>query len=618
MDQPLWLAASLLLVLGLVCLGWRVRRRLRAELDEARARTQELSALHLATIEALALAIDAKEQMRHHHVRKVQVYATALARAIGMTPGEIEAVWTASLLHDIGKLAVPDHIIAKPGPLTPEELQKVRTHPKVGADILAAVPFPYPVAPIILAHHEHWDGGGYPYGLQGEDIPIGARILRIADYYDALTSERPYHRAMEEAAAVDIIRREAGRALDPSLVEVFLEILPQVAQEADAAEQADAHRRPRGTPTPPVRPPHPAAATVLDNIALAHREIHDLYQIAQAMGTRLGVADTMAIIASKLNAVVPFSACSLFLYDAGTESLHCRFATGTDAELLRSLVVASGQGINGWVARSRRPLVNARPVADLEAAGLPQATRLQSALVCPLVVETRLIGTLGVYHVQPDRYTDDHRRLLDSVCDQASAVIHNSLVFEETQEASFTDPLTGLPNTRYMLRYLARELARAERLQTEVALLVADLNGFKDINDTYGHHIGDRALRAVADALREAIRPYDVCVRYAGDEFILVLSDCGREGAEDKRRELSAAVERIVFEPWPDVAVPLSISVGAAVFPHDGETYEHLMDRADRRMYRHKSRSGQVRRGREAGSRPPLAPGGLQASADVR
>jgi diguanylate cyclase (GGDEF)-like protein len=168
-------------------------------------------------------------------------------------------------------------------------------------------------------------------------------------------------------------------------------------------------------------------------------------------------------------------------------------------------------------------------------------------------------------------------------------VIHNAIVFEQTQEASLTDPLTGLPNTRFMFMHLSRELARAERLKSEVSLLVMDLNDFKEINDTFGHHNGDRALREVAQVLRAVIRPYDICVRYAGDEFIVVLAGCGREEAESKKLELQQAIDRVQFEPRPGHRLSLSISAGAAVFPHDGDSYETLLANADGRMYRDKS-----------------------------
>jgi len=209
------------------------------------------------------------------------------------------------------------------------------------------------------------------------------------------------------------------------------------------------------------------------------------------------------------------------------------------------------------------------------------------------VFNDRFIGTLAVYHATADFYTDDHRRLLDRVSEQASAVIHNSIVFEQTQEDSLTDSLTGLPNTRYMFMHLTRELARAERLKSEVALLVMDLDKFKDINDSHGHHIGDRALREVAKALRAAIRPYDICVRYAGDEFIVVLSGCDAEEADRKRLELQKSVDDLVFEARPGRRLPLAISIGSAIYPIDGDSYEALLATADSRMYRDKSRRKQ-------------------------
>jgi len=604
-GSSLWLlpltAASLLLANS----AYRVYL---SRIEEERRNAQRMSELHLATTEALALAIDAKDQTTPNHIRRVQTYATGLARTLGMSEDEIHAVKTAALLHDIGKLAVPEHILAKPGPLTAEEFQKVRIHPQVGADIIAAVPFPYPVAPLILSHHERWDGRGYPAGLKEDAIPLGARILCIVDYFDALTSDRPYHKAISVEAALALIQQESGKALDPRVVDAFVRVLPQLRVEAERVETA-----PKPSPQPQtgegvrtlgsrVASERPKA-TVFEDIAVAHKEIYALYQIAQTMGTSLGVSDTMGLISSKLVDLVPYSACALFLYSDSTDALQCRFAIGTDSELIQQLALRSGQGLTGWVARNRRPLVNARPSADLEAMGSKAPTVLESALVCPLIFGERLIGTLAVYHTEPGFYRDDHRRLLDRVCEQAAAVIHNSIVFEQTQVDSLTDPLTGLPNTRSMFQHLTRELARADRLKSEVSLLVMDLNGFKEINDTYGHHIGDRALREVARVLRATIRPYDICVRYAGDEFIVVLSGCGRDEAENKRLELQHAIDRVVFEPQPEMQLHLSISAGAAIFPHDGDSYESLLAKADSRMYLDKStRKADPARQLEAGN----------------
>jgi len=599
-------------------LTYRTYKVYLGRIEDEQRHVRQVSDLHLATIEALALAIDAKDQTAQTHIRRVQAYAAGLARAMGMSENEIQGVKTAALLHDIGKLAVPEHILSKPGPLTQEEFQKIRIHPQVGAEIIGAVPFPYPVAPLILSHHERWDGKGYPAGLAGERIPLGARILAVVDYFDALMSERPYHKAMTFDAAMGLLQRESGRALDPTLVRLFIELYPALNAEADAAQEPSRRLSLEAGHSDTARPAAGflgeavPAKNVFHDIALAHRELYALYEMAQALGSSLGVSDTMSLISSKLSNIVPFSCCALFLFTEETQTLRCRFATGVDADVIQQINVRAGHGLVGWVARNRRPVVNARPSADLEASGLPATTALQSALVCPLVFNERLIGALAAYHTETGVYTDDHRRLLDRICEQAAAVIYNSIVFEQTQEDSLTDPLTGLPNMRFMFMHLSRELARAERLKSEVSLLVMDLDNFKEINDTYGHHTGDRALREVAGVLRTAIRPYDICVRYAGDEFIVVLSGCGAEEAERKRVELQKAVHDMQFDVRPGRRLPLGMSVGAAVFPQDGEVYEMLLATADGRMYRDKARRKRGE-GTTAGGAAPAADAGEPA-----
>src|SRR5438034_2506918 len=253
---------------------------------------QQVSDLHLATIEALALAIDAKDQTAQSHIRRVQVYAAGLARSLGMNDNEIQGVKTAALLHDIGKLAVPEHILSKPGPLTQEEFQKIRIHPQVGAEIISGVPFPYPVAPLILSHHERWDGKGYPAGLKGEEIPLGARILSVVDYFDALMSERPYHKAMSLDAAIGLLRQESAKALDPRVVQTFIQMYPTLQAEADASQEPSRKLTRVPTHAPTAAPAvglvnessmitGAARSNVFQDIALAHREIYALYEIAQ-------------------------------------------------------------------------------------------------------------------------------------------------------------------------------------------------------------------------------------------------------------------------------------------------------------------------------------------------
>ena len=559
---------------------------------EAQRHVQETSDLHLATIEALASAIDATDRTTNAHIRRLRFYAGALAEAIELSPLDTQAVKTAALLHDIGKLAVPEHILSKPGRLSPEEAQRMKIHPQVGAEIIAGVPFPSPVAPLILSHHEQWDGKGYPEGLAGNAIPIGARILAVVDYYDDITTERAQKKALSRGNSIKLLQHEAGRSLDPTLVETFISLLPTLVPEGDAAlpvtttwpTPLDSPDGSDGAPTA-----EHARASAFENIGLAHREIYALYEIAQSMGTSLGVSDTMALISSKLAKVIPWSGCALFLEQPGSDELRCRYAAGVDAPHLFDRTMKIGEGLSGWVAKNRRTEVNSDPRIEFEAAGVATDLRVREAIVCPLSPEGHFIGSLALFHTVAHCYTDTHRRLIASVAEQAGAVIRNAMAFERAQEDSLTDPLTSLPNRRLLLTRLTQELARADRLRTELALIVLDLDQFKHINDTYGHHVGDEALRQVADALRQMLRGYDLCVRFAGDEFVVVITDAGTDIAEAKRRELEACIAAIDVDAYDGHRIRLSASAGAAIFPRDGTSYEQLLSEADRRMYQNKA-----------------------------
>jgi diguanylate cyclase (GGDEF)-like protein len=526
----------------------------------------------LAALEALAIAIDVRDGAHSRHIPRMRLFATAVARALGMSENEVQGVDLAAILHDVGKLAVSDPILAKPGPLTPDELEKIRAHPKAGADIVSSVALPYPVAHFIMSHHERWDGKGYPAGLKGEEIPLGARILSAVDYFDGLMTERPYQKALTEDDAIELLQQEAGKGLDPTVVGTLIELLPALRQQEASAAGEDV-------------PPERRSTNVFDAIALAHRETAALYGFARAMSTTLGVSDTMAMISARLMNLVPFECAALFLYDEESEMLRCRFATGIDADVIQQVAVPIGEGLTGSVARNRRPIFNARPSVDLEAAGLTLlSTTLQSALACPLLFNERLVGTLSVYHTDATFYHDDHRRLLEHVSEQAAGAIANSLLFELTQEDALTDPVTGLANPLFLSIYLARELTRAERRKAEVALLVMDFEHLRGINKMHGHAAGDRALGDVARVLRAAIRPCDIAVRSRGGEFIVVMPGCGADEAEQKRLELKKSVDEIYFEAAPGCQLKLTIKAGGAIFPHDGETQEALLTAADRRL----------------------------------
>ncbi|MEI6669254.1 MAG: diguanylate cyclase, partial [Acidobacteriota bacterium] len=459
--------------------------------------------------------------------------------------------------------------------------------------IIAHVPFPFPVASLVLCHHERWDGSGYPTGLGGSDIPLGARILSVIDQFVSLTSDRPFRKAVSREAAIEALWREAGKSLDPVVVERFVEQLPSL-EAAFACRLAVSH--PLCDAEPGREDPGDAGvsriqASAFDEIALAQKEIYALYEVAQGLGTSLGVADSMGAIAGKLGDLVPFASCALFLHDTTRGIARCRFAIGTGAAHLRRMELPVGAGLVGGVIATRQYRVDADPGDDFRTIDVPAGDQvLKSALVCPLIVADHAIGALAMYHTEPGFFTDDHRRLAVRVMPQASAVIHNSVLFERTHEEAVTDQLTGLPNHRFLTVHLTRELARARRLGTSVAVLLLDLDNLKDVNDAYGHPTGDRALREVASVLRRAIRPYDIASRYGGDEFIVLLADCGIDDAEAKRVELQQVVDAHPFVVRGTQRVRLAVSIGASVFPRDGDTSEALLAMADSEMYQDKSR----------------------------
>ena len=573
-----------------LALTYRTYRIYLRRIADEQQRVAEWTQLHRDSTEVLARAIQAKDAGGSSHVERVQYYAAALARRLDVPDPERQAIEIAALLHDIGKLAVPEHILSKPGPLTVDERKKMQLHAEIGAEIVSAVRFPFPVAPLIRSHHERWDGKGYPARLRGEQIPMGARVLTVVDCFDALTSARPYRAALSADSAIRVLQEGAGKAFDPAIVEAFTALVPQLTPPtSDGVSRRIRHSTDSPGDRHAIDQQERVSADAFAEIASANRENHALYEIAQSMGRSIGLADSMTFVSSKLSALVPFSTCALFVR-RGEGDLLCRFATGMHADLLETASIAEGTGLSGWVMRHRRALVNGLPSVEFEAAGTASAAiKLQSALVCPLIVADEVIGTIAVFHHDTESYTEDHRRVLDQVAHQAASVVYNALVFERTQEQAFKDALTGLANPRALQFQVAREVGRARRTSSQFSLLLLDLDDFKTINDEHGHLAGDRALQEVARVLQEATRPYDACIRYGGDEFVVLLSSCGGAEADERRRQLQAAVGSISLDAEDGRRIALRVSAGASVFPEDGDTYERLLARADRRMYRNKA-----------------------------
>ncbi|MBI4481764.1 MAG: HD-GYP domain-containing protein, partial [Acidobacteria bacterium] len=331
-----------------------------ARVEDGYRHLKEMEKLHLSTIEALALAIDAKDQVTHGHLQRVQVYAEGLAKALGLDEREIQGIRAGALLHDIGKLAIPDYILNKPGKLTRKEFQKMSIHPLVGAEILSAVNFPYPVADLVLNHHERWDGAGYPKGLKKEEIPIGARILSVVDCFDALSSDRPYRKALSLEKALEYVVSERGRSFDPRVVDTLMALHGTLAPQAYKAATKARNLSLQETvdelsATLEGRAPH--SLSPFENISAAHQELSALYELVEVIGTSLNLSETLQLITEKIKKLIPNSLCGFYFLEE--ERLVPKYLEGVNETLFEKVSFPLEGSVFGWALRNRHPILNA-------------------------------------------------------------------------------------------------------------------------------------------------------------------------------------------------------------------------------------------------------------------
>jgi len=613
----------------------------RDQVADQEGRVDQMMRVHLATIEALAVAIDAKDPHTRGHARRVQAYALELGRRMRIPDREIEALRAAALLHDIGKLAIPDHLLHQPGRLSQIEFQKVKVHPAVAAEILANVEFPWPVLPAVRHHHERWDGSGYPDGLKGMRIPIGARILAVADVFEALTSERAYRHRRSPEEACSLIEAWSEIHFDPEVVQTLRTHLATVVAAGRNPAVGSGAGVPRETASGPVaagpgvagpgdpdaggfgdalhlgvqgpratgrRRADPSAPTegpiwlerdtegsvigrraaALSDISSAHREVYTLYEIAQTLGASLRLAEVLELVVHKIGQVVPYHTCVFYLLEDNKEALSGRVAVGAHAETMRGRSVPVGEGITGWAAAQKTSRFSNQPDLDLQGTNA-DPTQYSSVAAFPLVQEGRVLGVITLYFPKEVPCLDDHVRMMDIIVRLTASAVHNSTVFAEAQESALTDALTNLPNSRYLRQVFEQEKVRSQHAGQPMAMLELDLDGFKSVNDRHGHHVGDRDLSEISRVLRGHLRERDVLVRLSGDEFAAILPLTGFAPAAVLVERLQQAVETYIMRLEEGGTVRGGISVGIALYPHDAESFDDLLVKADLNMYQNKA-----------------------------
>ena len=359
-----------------------------SRIEGATQHVDEMKKLYLSTIETLATAIDAKDQVTSGHIRRVQQLALGLARELGLKDqSQLQALEAAALLHDTGKLAIPEHILNKPGKLTRGEFEKMKEHARLGAEILSSIKFPYPVVPIVRHHHENWNGQGYPDGLRGTEIPIGARILAVVDCFDALTSDRPYRPRMTDADALAILLQRRGVMYDPLIVDTFAERHQKLLSSVDVEAAPENVRSPQSAATA-------VNLSLADDSAVSPDLTLPLEQLADEVVRELS-AD-LAIV---------------FMCDRDNDRLLSVVSRGRVGGLNRRVVIALGTAVSGWVAVNRTPLVNADPSLDFADAAPVEG--LVRSICVPILRAGNVTGVLSIYTKDPRGFSDDDREFLE-------------------------------------------------------------------------------------------------------------------------------------------------------------------------------------------------------------
>jgi diguanylate cyclase (GGDEF)-like protein/putative nucleotidyltransferase with HDIG domain len=562
-----------------------------SKMEQEKAYAESMASLHLRTIEALATAIEAKDECTGDHLRRVQVYSLELAKHLGLSSDEVNALQAASILHDIGKLAVPDYIISKPGKLTPEEFDKMKVHTIVGAEILEQVAFPYAVAPIVRSHHEKWDGSGYPDGLKAEDIPIGARILSAVDCLDALASDRQYRRALPLEEAMDYVAGLSGRSFDPQVVDILKANYREFEQLAQSTPlrvhrlSKDLVVRRGDAPDAGFEKSAASAGkqrTAADAIASAQQEIRAIVELALDLSRSLRMEDILSILAERLKQVVPFDCLAIYVRERSV--LKARYTSGLNSQTFAALEIPVGQGLSGWVVENGKAIINGNPTVEPGyAAASGQVGSLNSALSIPLGDGVdQFSGALTLYRTEKDAYSADHLRVLQAIKGDIARAVDGAIRFQKTQQES-ADELTGLPTKAALLAYLQDGFAAQRK---PVTVLLCDVEEFRRVNELFGRPTGDELLKQVANALRNNSRTGDYVARFGGDEFVLLLAAARPEELAGKIESLDRIVAKACRELCGEESS--GISVGVACFPEHGGDADSLIAYAHEALARSK------------------------------
>jgi diguanylate cyclase (GGDEF)-like protein/putative nucleotidyltransferase with HDIG domain len=569
-----------IIVAPFISVIWGWNKLNKAKAMEAEKHLKEQEALYLRTVESLALAVDAKDQTTYGHIRRVKVYATGLARLLGIRdPDEMKAIETGALLHDIGKLAIDDYILNKPGKLSKQEFEKIKMHAAAGDEILQQVNFPFPVAKYVRYHHERWDGQGYPDRLKGEEIPLGARILAIADAFDAIRFSRPYKLSIAMQEAVEILKSQSGIVFDPNLVRLFIENIDELEQAASKESEnvpqlsfrkyfekvdQDLIAADASSPEAPMSQDIPA-------------ELVQLAEFCSAMTGQLDLNDILPIVARRIERLIPFTTCVFYL-DDGDDHVEATFVCGKYSEAIQGHKMSMGKGISGWVAAYHRHMINTGPALDFQ--GIKgDFTSFVDTLVVPVIYEDESLGTISLYAEEPISYGSQELGILRTLAGFLAPLIADARKQRTTSSEHFIDPITKMHRVSYLNAIGPQIISLAAKNRNPVSLIYIGIKNLFQLMRIYGEPVANSVVKKIADCIKPELRETDVLVRFGHQGFVAFLPGVRNEQALRCADRLKHQIRNQSLNVSGQ-NVPIDCQAGVSSYPANGTTIFSLIQSA--------------------------------------
>jgi diguanylate cyclase (GGDEF)-like protein/putative nucleotidyltransferase with HDIG domain len=549
---------------------WGWNRLIKARVTEAGKHLEELEQLYMRTVESLALAVDAKDQTTYGHIRRVKIYATRMAKLCNIKdPNELKAIETAALLHDIGKLAIDDYILNKPGRLSKEEFEKIKVHAAAGDEILQHVHFPFPAAKYVRHHHERWDGNGYPDGLKGEEIPLASRILAVADAFDAIRFSRPYKLAIQTEEARELLLAQSGIFYDPEVLKLFADHIEEIEQAAvkEAESSPEPSFRKYFETVNQALSAADVSASVPSNTMDLPAELILLAEFCSTIAGHLDMKDLLPIFASRMKKILPFDTCAFYLLD-GNDSLRAVHAGGIFAEKIQDHVMSVGKGISGWVYAHGRPMVNTGPALDFQDIE-GDFSIFKDTLVVPITHDNESLGTISLYTQTPSTYTRNELEILQALAGFLAPIISDSKKQETPASEKILDPTTRMHRMSYLTAVSPQLISLAETNRSPASLIFFEIRNLSQITRLYGTEIGDAAIKKIADDIKMELRETDIVVRFGHQSFVAFLPGLRDEQAlhcaQRLRQQIQGHASTIGAQNYS-----IDCQIGMASYPRDG------------------------------------------------